>query len=75
MWERLSIFNAYYLPGGGNEKLYPEISPVNTFRIVFNHYFDTNFEILKDESYYSLIKRPYQIENVTHRALRESQAK
>jgi hypothetical protein len=52
--ERLSILNAYYLPDGGDKHLYKEISPVNTFRVIFNHYFGANYKILKDESYHSL---------------------
>lgn len=46
---RHAILNAYYLPGGGDNLLYPSISPVNSFRVVFNHYFGANFEMLPDE--------------------------
>jgi hypothetical protein len=42
------ILNAYYLPDGGKEELYPSISPVNSFRVIFNEYFGTDFEILPD---------------------------
>jgi len=51
--ERMEILNAYYLPGGGNELLYQNISPVNTFRIIFNHYFGGDFDLLEDTSYHS----------------------
>jgi hypothetical protein len=54
MW----IFNAYYLPGH-NDALYPSISPVNTFRIVFNSYFGGRYDILKDVSYYSPVPKLY----------------
>jgi hypothetical protein len=47
LWQ--DIFNAYYLPGTGSKGLVPSISPVNTFRIIFNSYFKTNFPILKNE--------------------------
>jgi hypothetical protein len=50
---RLKNLNAYYLPGSGKEKLYPNITPVNTFRIVFNTYFGTNYPLLADKSYMS----------------------
>jgi hypothetical protein len=53
---RLSILNAYYLPGH-TENLYPHITPVNTFRIIFNSYFGTNYPLLEDKSYD--IKLPY----------------
>jgi hypothetical protein len=42
------IFNAFYLPGDGRKILYDSISPVNTFRLIFNHYFHTNYDRLND---------------------------
>jgi hypothetical protein len=47
----MRIFNAYYLPEFDKKLLYKSISPVNTFRLIFNFYFGTNFKLLKDESY------------------------
>ncbi|TKJ31121.1 MAG: hypothetical protein CEE40_02370 [Chloroflexi bacterium B3_Chlor] len=63
--ERLSVLNAYYLPGGGETHLYPGITPVNTFRVIFNHYFDADLELLEDESYFSTWGRPHAFINVT----------
>ena len=54
MW----IFNAYYFPGH-NDKLYPSISPVNSFRIVFNSYFGGKYDVLKDISYFSPVPNLY----------------
>lgn len=52
--EKMPILNAYYLPGIQTEDvLYPSISPVNSFRVVLNSYFDQNLPILEDRSYYS----------------------
>ena len=51
--ERMGILNAYYLPKGGKKKLYSSITPVNTFRVIFNHYFNGNYQLLKDRSYFS----------------------
>lgn len=65
MRERLSILNAYYLPSGGNDLLYESITPVNTFRVIFNSYFDANYRLLEDKSYYSSYKRPYDFISVT----------
>ena len=45
-WRR--VLNAVYLPENGEALLYDSISPVNTFRVIFNHYFDTNFDLLED---------------------------
>jgi hypothetical protein len=38
---RLKILNAYYLPTEAKRRLYPSISPVNSFRVVFNVFFGT----------------------------------
>jgi hypothetical protein len=57
--ERVSILNAYHLPGGGIERLYDSITPVNSFRVVLNHYFDTELPLLADESYFSTWQKPY----------------
>ena len=50
--EELSILNAYYLPGiDVEEVLYPKISPVNTFRVILNSYFEEGLPLLEDRSY------------------------
>lgn len=58
--ERLAILNAYYLPGSGKDLLWEDISPVNTFRVIFNHYFGAEIPYLYDFSHYSLWLKPYQ---------------
>ena len=65
--ECLSILNAYYLPGKSAKGLYQSISPVNTFRLICNLYFDTNYDILKDKSYFLGQKKPYKVIDVTDR--------
>ena len=62
--KRFSILNAYHLPAGGEEDLYDSISPVNTFRVVFNHYFGTNYPLLADRSFYAPFLRPYEFVSV-----------
>jgi hypothetical protein len=49
---RMTILNAYYLPDGGDKLIYDSISPVNTFRLVFDHYFGSNLGFLEDTSFY-----------------------
>lgn len=49
--ERTGILNAIYLPGKGREALYADISPVNTFRLIFNLYLGADFKLLPDRSY------------------------
>lgn len=52
--ERMSIFNAYYLPGAGNSRrLYASITPVNSFRLILDTYLGTDFGLLEDKSYFS----------------------
>jgi hypothetical protein len=48
---QFEIFNAYYFPGIKDTGLYDTISPVNSFRLVFNHYFGTAYDLLPDRSY------------------------
>ena len=50
--ERLPILNAYYLPEYCRSGLYPTISPVNSFRLVFDQCFATEFGLLEDKSYH-----------------------
>lgn len=63
--ERMSILNAYYFPDGDYSKLYPEITPVNTFRVVLDQYLGTNLGLLEDRSYFSLYTSPYDLIDVT----------
>lgn len=51
VFERTGILNAYYFPYQGATKLYASITPVNSFRLLFNHYFDGDFELLEDRTY------------------------
>ena len=49
---RMTILNAYYVDREARKSLYSHITPVNSFRVIFNHYFGTNFPLLEDISYY-----------------------
>jgi hypothetical protein len=63
---RLAILNALLLPGQGAQDLYEEITPVNTFRLIFDKYFGTDLELLEDRSYFSSWERPYEFRDVTY---------
>jgi hypothetical protein len=39
------------LPNADKDIFYPSITPVNSFRVIFNHYFNLNYELLPDKSY------------------------
>ena len=49
---KYGILNAYHLPGPRSEFTeYASISPVNTFRMIFNRYFGAEMSVLPDTSY------------------------
>ncbi len=50
---RMAIFSSYYVPDVMKSQLYPAISPVNTFRLLFDSLFGTAYGLLPDVSYYS----------------------
>ena len=58
--DRLRILNAYYLPGDGKKELYASITPVNTFRLILDHYFQAGYPLLEDISYGSSYKNPFK---------------
>lgn len=62
---RMAILNAYFLPGTEETDLYDTISPVNSFRFVFNRYFNLQQDLLEDIAYFSNYKDPYSF-NVFH---------
>jgi hypothetical protein len=43
------ILNALFLPGVSHDQLYPSITPVNTFRLVFDLYFHAGLGLLPDQ--------------------------
>lgn len=43
-------FSAFYFPDRNYKDLYPTISPVNSFRVVLNNFFETKLPLLKDSS-------------------------
>jgi hypothetical protein len=55
---RMKNLNVYFL-SGGNASLYSTITPVNTFRVIFNTYFGQNLPLLDDVSLYSKYRFPF----------------
>lgn len=62
---RMGILNAYYFPDA-QPTLYPQITPVNSFRLLFNTYFGENLNLLEDVSYYSEYPEAYQFEIISN---------
>lgn len=64
--QKFGILNAYYLPGVDSSLLYPSITPVNSFRLVFDLYFGTNMGLLPDRCYaYVDYSHPYELLDIT----------
>jgi hypothetical protein len=61
---RMSILNAYYLNDEAKQDLYGTITPVNTFRIIFNRYFGTSYPLLEDKSYLAFGEGQFSPENI-----------
>jgi len=59
------ILNVYYLPDNGSQDLYPTISPINSFAVIFNHYFGAQLALKPDNSFLSTYSRPYDFKAVT----------
>jgi hypothetical protein len=49
---RMRILNSYYAPKAA-ALFYPAITPVNSFRIILNAYFNQDLPLLEDHSYFS----------------------
>jgi hypothetical protein len=64
--QKFGILNAYYLPGVDSNPLYPSITPVNSFRLVFDLYFGTNLGLLPDRCYACVdYSHPYELLDIT----------
>lgn len=62
---RFPILNAYYLPDNAGNQLYGEITPVNTFRLIFDEYFGAEYGLLEDKAYSTVTGEPYRYIEVT----------
>lgn len=49
---RSATLNAVYFPDQDYDTLYPTMTTVNTFRLVFNHWFGTTYPLLPDRVYF-----------------------
>lgn len=54
----VEILNAYLIPGG-DELLYSNITPVNSFRVILNRIFGAELPLLQDKTYVSGLTCPY----------------
>jgi hypothetical protein len=61
-FENLSTF---YVPENVRKRLYPTITPVNSFRILLSSLFGAKLPLMPDKSWYSPYSKPYQFTDVT----------
>jgi hypothetical protein len=60
LWERSSILSAFLLPEHVAFETYDGMTPVNTFRVVFNGLWGTRYELLEDRTFYAPFRHPYR---------------
>jgi hypothetical protein len=58
-----------YLAGHRSDGLYPTITSVNTFRVIFNSVFEAGLPLLPDESYFSTYDDPFNYQTVNNDCL------
>ena len=61
-------FKAYYFPGEGRNIEFEKTTPVNSFRVLFNLYFDDEYELLEDRMFapnFHKFSEPPKITEVT----------
>lgn len=64
-YDPFAILNAIYFPDSNYAQLYDSISPVNTFRVLFNKYFGTDFALLPDHCYLDVHADMYDFSEIT----------
>ena len=64
--EKMSNFQAFYLPNGDSSLMSEATTPVNIFRVLFNSYFNENYEILTDKIFWVLWNKPYDFTDITN---------
>jgi hypothetical protein len=55
--ERMRILNAYHVPESIRKKLYDEITPVNSFRIILSELLKIDLPTLDDKNYFTAIQQ------------------
>ncbi len=63
---RLSILNAYHLPGHA-DAIFETITPVNTFRVIFDLYLDGDFGLIPNQSFFSPVPNHFDFQPIPNR--------
>jgi len=64
----MTIYEAFYIPHPIQKRLYPSITPVNTFRFVLDGIFKTDLGLLEDRIYYAHPKSPFEFTEISRTA-------
>ena len=64
--EKMSNFQAFYLPNGHSSLMSEATTPVNIFRVLFNSHFNENHEILPDKIFWVVSNKPYDFTDITN---------
>ncbi len=64
-YDRIKILNAYYFSDGDYSLLYKSITPINTFRVIFNKYFKATLPFMPDLTYFSTYDARFDFEELT----------
>jgi hypothetical protein len=66
--EKFRILDALYLPGEGTDAELGSFTPVNSFRIIFDRYFDADLPLLPDRTWvFQDSTHPYRMTEITDR--------
>lgn len=63
--ERMSILYAVYGPDNLTNSIPPDITPINTFPILFNTQFNQNYDLFENKNYFSDYNQTYLFTEVT----------
>jgi hypothetical protein len=63
--QKFGILNAWYVPAGAAVDLYPSMTAINTFPVLFRDYFGLDYEPLPDVVYAANEGRPYDLLDIT----------
>jgi hypothetical protein len=73
--ECFPILNAVLVPESMRPRLYPELSPVNTFRLILSALTGANLPLLPDRSFYSTVSQMYDFVEVPPESIESGLAK
>jgi len=65
-------FKAYYFPKVGQNIEFETTTPINSFRVLFNLYFDDEYDILEDRIYLAPLNHPSQFTDITKKLIKNN---